>query len=89
MTQFLGDISGMMEIFAIALGLVLLHRAKSESNADLLRAAGWLLVCGGVIIGACTLYYWFMFRSHGMMDYSNPMNGTYMDGGRIAEPRQQ
>ncbi|MCB9709551.1 MAG: hypothetical protein H6714_12250, partial [Myxococcales bacterium] len=54
MAQFTADIAGMLEIFAIAAGLVLLHRASKEAPANLLKAAGWVLVVGGVVVGACT-----------------------------------
>lgn len=48
MAQFTGDIAGMLELFAIAAGLVLLHRAGKEAPAKLLQAAGWVLVAGGM-----------------------------------------
>lgn len=63
--QFLADIAGMLEIFAIAGGLVLLHRASKEPPAQLLRTAGWVLVVGGIVIGLCTAYYWLRYRLHG------------------------
>ncbi len=68
MTQFLADIAGILEIFAIAGGLVLLHRASKEPPAKLLKAAGWVLVAGGVIVGLCTSYYWFKYQSRGEFD---------------------
>ncbi len=40
MAQFTADIAGMLELFAIATGLVLLHRAGKEAPAKLLKAAG-------------------------------------------------
>lgn len=33
MAEFLGDIAGMLELFAVAAGLVLLHRASREAPA--------------------------------------------------------
>lgn len=65
MPEFLGDIAGMLEIFAIALGLVLLHRAARDAAAGLLRVAGFVLVLGGVAVGACTVYYYLSYRSQG------------------------
>ncbi len=65
MAEFTADIAGMLEIFAIAAGLVLLHRASKESPAKLLKAAGWVLVAGGVVVGLCTTFYWFKYQSRG------------------------
>lgn len=67
MTQFLADIAGMLEVFAVAGGLVLLHRARKES-AGLLKAAGLVLVVGGVAVGLCTSYYWFKYQANGDFD---------------------
>ena len=58
----------MLELFAIAAGLVLLHRAGKEAPAKLLKAAGWVLVAGGIVVGACTTFYWFKYESRGELD---------------------
>ena len=68
MAQFLGDIAGMMEIFAVAAGLVLLHRASKDESAKLLKAAGVVLVIGGVGVGLCTTWYWLQYHSAGAFD---------------------
>lgn len=68
MAQFMADIAGMLELFAIAAGLVLLHRAGKEAPAKLLNVAGWALVTGGMVVGACTTFYWFKYRSRGELD---------------------
>ena len=68
MAQFTADIAGMLEIFAIAAGLVLLHRASREAPAQLLEVAGWVLVVGGIVGGACTTRYWFRYQSRGAFD---------------------
>ena len=69
MAQFTADIAGMLEIFAIAGGLVLLHVArKDEGGARLLSLAGWLLIVGGVGSGLCTIAYWVMYQNAGMFD---------------------
>jgi hypothetical protein len=65
MDQFLGDIAGMMEIFAIGAGLVLLHLASKEPPAKLLKAAGLVLLLGGLGVGICTSYYWFQYQGAG------------------------
>lgn len=68
MAEFTADIAGMLELFAIAAGLVLLHRASKEAPAKLLKAAGWVLVAGGIAVGACTSFYWFEYQSRGEFD---------------------
>ncbi len=83
MTQFLADIAGMLEVFAIAAGLVLLHRASKEAPAKLIKTAGWVLVAGGVGVGLCTSYYWFKYQSQGEFEsthtgYCEPMHDSDM-----------
>lgn len=88
MAQFLADIAGMLELFAIAAGLVLLHRAAKDGPAKLLKAAGWVLVVGGVAVGLCTTYYWFKYQSRGEFDgahmgYPKMMRGQGMGPGMM------
>jgi len=73
MNQFNADIAGMLEIFAVAAGLVLLHRASKdkEAPAKLLTAAGGVLVAGGIVVGACTTLYWLKYQSRGEFDSTN------------------
>ena len=85
MTQFLADIAGMLELFAIGAGLVLLHRASREDPAKLLKAAGGVLVAGGVVVGLCTGYFWFKYQSLGAFD-SSPMDHAAMMHGLTSEP---
>ncbi len=73
MSQFLGDVAGMLELFAIAGGLVVLHLAKKEAPAKLLQTAGWLLIVGGVAGTLCTGYYWFKFQAQGDFAHAMPM----------------
>ncbi|MBK8009840.1 MAG: hypothetical protein IPK13_00695 [Deltaproteobacteria bacterium] len=80
MAQFTADIAGMLEIFAIAAGLVLLHRASKEGPAKLLNAAGWVLIAGGVVVGACTTFYWFKYQSRGDLDSVHMGYPGMMDG---------
>lgn len=68
MAQFLGDIAGILEIVAIAAGFVLLHRARKEAPARLLQVGGWVLVIGGIAVGLCTTYFWFVYQSQGAFD---------------------
>jgi len=78
MPQFLADIAGMLEIFAIAAGLVLLHRARSEAASGLLRAAGAVLVVGGLAVGLCTTWYWFTYRARGEFATAHMMSPSMM-----------
>jgi hypothetical protein len=65
MAQFLADIAGMLEIIAIAAGLVLLHVSFTRPPAALLKAAGVLLLVGGLAVGACTTWYWLGYHRDG------------------------
>lgn len=71
MAEFLADIAGILEIMAIAAGLVLLHRAAKDGSGALLKAAGWVLVAGGIAVGLCTTTYWFQYRSQGEFDHAH------------------
>lgn len=71
MAQFLADIAGMLEIFAVAAGLVLLHKASKEPPAKFLKAAGLVLVIGGIGVGLCTSWYWFKYQAAGEFDSAN------------------
>jgi len=68
MAEFLADIAGILEIMAIAAGLVLLHHAAKQGAATLLKVAGWVLIAGGIAVGLCTTSYWFQYRSQGDFD---------------------
>jgi len=68
MTQFVGDIAWMLELFAIAGGLVLFHVASMEPRTKFLKAAGWLLLLAGVGTALCTGYYWLSYQSQGSFD---------------------
>lgn len=79
MAQFLADIAGMLELFAIAAGLALLHRAAKDGSARLLKIAGWVLVVGGIAVGLCTGYYWFKYQAQGGFDSASAWPGATMD----------
>lgn len=78
MTQFLGDIAWMLELFAIAGGLMLLHSATLEARTTLLKAAGWLLIVGGVGTAACTGYYWLSYQAQGAFDAAHRHDAMMM-----------
>lgn len=78
--EFTGDIAGMLELFAVAAGLVLLHRARKEAPAKLLMAAGWLLVVGGIGVGACTTFFWLKYLARGDLDSAHMDRSGMMHG---------
>lgn len=80
MAEFLGDIAGMLELFAIATGLVLLHQANKAAPAKLLKLAGWVLVIGGLFVGTCTTYYWLKYQARGDFDSAHMTHTGMMQG---------
>lgn len=83
MTQFLGDIAFMLEVFAIAAGLVQLHKANTADGAPLLRLAGAVLIVAGLIGSICTTFYWFSYQSQGAFASAHH---TMMAPGGTGEP---
>lgn len=80
MAQFLGDIAWMLELFAIAGGLTLLHTASIENRTKLLKAAGWLLIVGGLGTAVCTGYFWLSYHAQGHFDAAHGHDSTMMTG---------
>ena len=78
MTQFLGDLAFVFELFAVAAGLVILHRALEATKPMLLRAAGWLLIVGGAGGAACTGYYWLHYQQRGDFDAAHAVGASSM-----------
>jgi len=81
----------MLEIFAGAVGLVLLHKASKDPPAMLLRAAGLVLVIGGVAVGLCISWYWFKYQAAGDFDHAAPhsqMEPSAMPGPHIMPEMQ-
>jgi hypothetical protein len=72
MAQFFGDIAFMLELFAVAGGLAALHFAGRQSAAGLLKAAGWILVVGGILAGVCTSFFYFRYYAQGGFDTVHP-----------------
>jgi len=81
MGQFLGDIAFMLELFAVAVGLVVLHHGAKQAPAKLLRAAGWLLVAGGAGAALCTGYFWLQYHARGDFDAAMHAPARQMGGG--------
>ena len=80
MAQFLGDLAFLFELFAVAAGLLILHRAREEAKPGLLRAAAWILLVGGVGGASCTGYYWLRYQTHGHFDGAHAMTSMPMGG---------
>ena len=80
MAQFLSDIAGMLEIFAVAAGLLLLHRASKEAPARLMKVAAVVLLLGGVAVGLCTASYWFKYQKAGMFERNASWSMPMSDG---------
>ncbi len=55
MAMFLGHIAFILEMFALATGLVLVRLSKE--NKGLSSLAGWVLVIVGIFGAICTVYY--------------------------------
>ncbi|HBQ10946.1 MAG: hypothetical protein RLP09_37960 [Sandaracinaceae bacterium] len=80
MAQFLGDLAFLFELFAVAAGLLLLHRARDEAKPGLLRAAAALLLVGGVGGAVCTGYYWLRYQAQGEFGSAHGMTSMPMGG---------
>lgn len=80
------DIAGIFEIFAIAAGFIILHKAKKEQEPLFLKIAGITLIAGGVLIGLCTAYYSVVYGRAGYFHYPGmmgPRSGMYMNPGNM------
>ncbi len=86
MNQFTADIAGILEIAVIAVGLITLYFANKEKST-LLKGAAWLMIIGGIVIGACTAYWWFKYHNHGHFEHptSQQMPDHYCHDGTIIE----
>lgn len=86
MVQFLADIAGMLEVLAVAAGLLVLHRGRVE-QAGLIKLAGLVLIVGGIAGGGCTGYYWVKYQQNGDFETAYPHHG--MDMGKMMDHMQQ
>jgi len=64
MVQFMGDAVFLLEVFLVALGLIVFHFGR-EHQAMLLRIAGIVLVVGATLTAVCTTYYWMTYAGQG------------------------
>jgi hypothetical protein len=71
MAMFLAEISFLLALALVAAGLVLWHRGR-EATAGLLRAAGAVLVVGGVLTALCTGYFSVRYHVQGEFDHAYP-----------------
>ena len=70
MAEFLGDIAFILEMFAVAAGLILIHLGKE--NRKLFSLAGWLLLIVGIGGAVCTVYWMFHYFNMGDFDHAYP-----------------
>lgn len=77
MAEFLGDIAGILEVFAVAAGLYVLHIGRRE-GAWLIKASGTVLLVGGIVLGLCTGYYWVRYAQQGAFAHSCPAHSQMM-----------
>lgn len=70
MAMFLGHIAFILQMFALASGLILIRFSKE--NQRLGSLAGWILVIAGILGGICTLYYMLHYSSLGDFSHAYP-----------------
>lgn len=82
MNMFLADFVFSFELIVIALGLVLYHKAR-QKDAPPLKLASYILIIGGIIALACTVYFSFAYFISGDFASTAPTNmmPTQMYGG--------
>ncbi len=68
MNVFLGDIAYVLEIALIGAGLVVLYYALKESS-KLMKAAGYIMLVGGVSGLICTSFFSIKFWLGGYFDH--------------------
>ncbi len=69
MAMFLGHIAVILEMFALATGLVLI----SKENKGLSSLAGWILIIFGILGAICTFYYMVQYYYLGNFANAYPM----------------
>lgn len=72
MAEFLGDIAFMLEVFALATGLLIYHFGIKEKS-KLIKLAAVILILAGIFGMVCTGYYWFEYYSQGAFDTAYPV----------------
>lgn len=70
MVMFLGHIAFILEIFALATGLVLVRLSKENKGVSSL--AGWILVIFGILGVICSLYYMMQYYYLGDFAHGYP-----------------
>lgn len=83
MSMYAAHIAIILEILAIAAGLIALHYAGTIQS-KLIRAAGIILVVFGVLSAICTFYYSVKYYLRGDFNHAYgmhmPMGGMHMKG---------
>jgi uncharacterized membrane protein YeiB len=72
MAEFLGDIAFMIEVFALSIGLIVLHFNKKEKSVYL-SWAGRLLSAFGVLGMVCTGFFYIKYFFAGEFDQTHSM----------------
>lgn len=70
MAMFLAHIAQMLELFALATGLVLIRLSKENKGVSSL--AGWILVVFGILGLICTGYYMIQYFYLGDFAHAYP-----------------
>lgn len=72
MAMFLGHIAFILQMFALATGLVLIRFNKE--NKGLSTLAGWILVIVGILGAICTGYYMILYFYLGDFAHAYPQS---------------
>lgn len=70
MAMFLGHIAFILQVLALATGLVLVQLGKE--NKELSSLAGWILVIFGILGAICTSYYMIQYFYLGDFAHAYP-----------------
>ena len=75
MAMFLAEITFLLELGLLALGLVLWHQGR-QAGAGLLRTAGAVLVVGAALTALCTGYFSVRYQIQGDFDRAYPAHAA-------------
>jgi thiol:disulfide interchange protein len=78
MAAFFGDIAFLIGILVIAFGLLILHRASTDSKPKLLKIAGVLLIVAGIGTAICTSYFYLKYHLSGELERPYPIHRMSM-----------
>lgn len=78
MGMFIGHIALILNVMALAAGLVALHH-NAKIRAKFLGYAGWLLIVFGLLGTGCTSYFMAKYYFHGHFEHAYDFKMT-MEG---------